>query len=65
MNNTMLTQKVSMFNVQHNALHIIHHLCYAVVRDENNRSPLHLACEEGNVSVVEYLVEKASCDVSE
>ena len=54
-----------MFNVQHNALHLIHYLCCAVVRDEDNRSPLHLACEEGNEYVVEYLIEKASCDVSE
>ena len=55
-----------MLNIQHNALHnIIHHLCFVVVRDEDNRSPLHLACEEGHKYVVEYLVEKASCDVSE
>ena len=52
-------------NVQHNALHFIHHLCYAVVRDRDNRSPLHFSCEGGHQHVVEYLVEKANCDVSE
>ena len=35
------------------------------VSDSEDWSPLHLACEEGHKDVVEYLVEKASCDVSE
>ena len=43
----------------------IHHLCCADVRDEDNRSPLHLACVGGHKDMVEYLVEKANCDVSE
>ena len=35
------------------------------VRDEKDRSPLHWACAKGHKDVVEYLVEKANCDVSE
>ena len=40
-------------------------LCYTDVSDENDRSPLHCACLGGHKDVVEYLVEKANCDVSE
>ena len=42
-----------------------HHLHCVDIRDECDRSPLHLACEEGHKDVVEYLVEKANCDISE
>ena len=35
------------------------------MRDGGNWSPLHFACEGRNKDVVEYLVEKANCDVSE
>ena len=42
-----------------------HHLWCADVRDQDDRSPLHLACEGGHKGVVKYLVEKANCDVSE
>ena len=67
MKNTKLTQEVSMFTVSQHASHytIIYHLCCADVRDEDNRSPLHLACEGGHKRMVEYLVEKGNCDVSE
>ena len=34
------------------------------VRDGGNSSPLHHACSNGHKDVVEYLVEKANCDVS-
>ena len=56
-----------MFTVSQHASHytIIYHLCCADVRDEDNKSPLHLACEGGHKCIVEYLVEKANCDVSE
>ena len=40
-----------------------HYLCRTDVRDEGHRSPLHLACERGHKDVVQYLVEKANCDV--
>ena len=39
-------------------------LC-AGVRDDNNRTRLHCACWEGHKDVVQYLVEKANCDISE
>ena len=39
-------------------------MCCADVKDKEDRSPLHLACEGGQKDVVEYLVEKANCDVS-
>ena len=35
------------------------------MRDEKDWSPLHWACTRGHKDVVEYLVEKAKCDVSE
>ena len=35
------------------------------VSDSEDWSPLHLACVGGHKDVVEYLVEKADCDVSE
>ena len=54
-----------MFTVQHNASNIIYHLCCTDVKDKDNRSPLHWACENKNEGVVEYLVEEANCDVSE
>ena len=63
--NTRLTQKVSMFTVSQYASIIMYHLCCADVRDEDNKSPLYLACEGGHKRVVEYLVEKANCAVSE
>ena len=40
-------------------------LRYADMRDDDDRSPLDLACVRRHESVVEYLVEKANCDVSE
>ena len=46
-------------------LHSHYHLCCTDVRYEDGRSPLHWACEGGHKDVVEYLVEKANCDVSE
>ena len=64
MNNTKLTQKVSMFTVSQNVSRH-YYLCCAGVRDEDKKSPLHWACEGGHKYVVEYLVEKANCDVSE
>ena len=62
LNNTKLAQQVGMFTVQHNASNIIYN---TDVKNKYNRSPLHFACENGNKGVVEYLVEKANCDVSE
>ena len=53
----------SSFSV-HNSCNTYHLYCVDV-RDEGDRSPLHLACEEGHKDVVEYLVEKANCDISE
>ena len=46
-------------------VYVVHHLCCTDVRDEYGRFPLHLACEVGHKDVVEYLVEKGNCDVSE
>ena len=43
----------------------LHPLCCTDARDVFNRSLLHLACEEGQVAAVEYLIEKANCDVGE
>ena len=39
-------------------------LC-ADVRDNINWTPLHDACFKGYKDVVQYLVEKANCDISE
>ena len=41
------------------------HVRCADVKDQEDRSPLHLACVGGHKDVVEFLVEKANCDVSE
>ena len=65
MNKTKLSQQVGTFTVQHNASNIIHHLCCTDVKDKYNMSPLHWACMTGKKGVVEYLVEKANCDISE
>ena len=56
-----------LFNSAQYICYDVHHLTMrcADVRDEGGRSPLHLACEGGHKDVVEYLVEKANCDVSE
>ena len=35
------------------------------IRDDDDRSPLDLACERGHRYIVQYLVKKANCDVSE
>ncbi len=35
------------------------------VRDKNNMTPLHLACEGGSKDVVQYLVEELKMDVGE
>ena len=35
------------------------------VRDEETRTPLHVASLRAHKNVVEYLVEEANCDVSE
>ncbi len=35
------------------------------VRDKDNRTPLHWACEEGSKDVVQYLVEERKMDVGE
>ena len=35
------------------------------VRDKDNRTPLHCACEWGHKHVVQYLVEEAKCYVGE
>ena len=43
----------------------MHHLCCAGMRDDDDRSPLDLACVRGHYFVVKYLVKKANCDVSE
>ncbi len=37
----------------------------ADVRDDGNRTPLHIACSGGHRDVVQYLVAKANCDISE
>ena len=39
-------------------------LC-ADVRDDINETPLQNACYKGHKDVVQYLVEKANCDISE
>ena len=53
-----------MFTVSQHASHH-YYLCCAGVRDKDKKSPLHWACEGGHKRVVEYLVEKGNCDVSE
>ena len=45
--------------------HCTLHVCCTDAKDKNNQSALFLACEGGHLAVVEYLVEKANCDVSE
>ncbi len=42
-------------------------VCYdcADVRDYENMTPLHKACVIGHKDVLQYLVEKANCDISE
>ncbi len=35
------------------------------VRDKDNKTPLHCACEGGSKDVVQYLVEEVKCDVGE
>ncbi len=35
------------------------------VRDKDNRTPLHWACEGGSKDVVQYLVEELKMDVGE
>ncbi len=35
------------------------------VRDKDNKTPLHCACEVGSKDVVQYLVEEIKCDVGE
>ena len=35
------------------------------VRDKDNKTPLHWACEGGNTDVVQYLVEQLKMDVGE
>ncbi len=44
-------------------------MCYVLlctdVTDHNNWTPLHNACIRGHKDVVQYLVEKANCDISE
>ena len=35
------------------------------VKEMDNMTPLHLACERGHKEVVQYLVEEAKCDVGE
>ena len=52
LNNTKLSQQVGTFTVQHNASNIIYHLYCTNVKDKDNRSPLHLACESRNKGVV-------------
>ena len=32
------------------------------VRDENGRTPLHIACEEGHIDVAKYLICECGCD---
>ncbi len=40
-------------------------LVFTDVRDVNNETPLHSACEGGNKEVVQYLVEVVKCVVGE
>ena len=40
-------------------------LCAGVRDDENSWTPLHDACYKGHKDMVQYLVEKANCDISE
>ena len=41
-------------------------LCFTTdVRDKNNYTPLHWACERGSIDVVQYLVEERKMDVGE
>ena len=65
LNKTKLSQQIGTFTVQYNASNIVYHLCFTDVKDKDNRSLLHLACEDINQDLVEYLVEEANCDVSE
>ncbi len=38
-------------------------LIHTDARDKNGDTPLHDACRNGQLSVIEYLLEKAHCDV--
>ena len=49
----------------HNHSLSLYPLCCTDVKDEDNQSPLHQACEGGHLDVVKYLVNDANCDVSE
>ena len=41
-------------------------LCkHSDVRNNENKTPLHLACSHGSKEVVQYLVEEVKCDVGE
>jgi ankyrin repeat protein len=31
-------------------------------RDEDGRTPLHIACENGHIDVAEYLIHECGCD---
>ncbi len=55
-------------------MHVCDHvLCFLIaygvlcadVRDYENMTPLHNACLGGHKDVVQYLVEKANCDIGE
>ena len=43
--------------------YINHHHHTTDVRDKDNKTPLHFACETGSKDLVQYLVEEAKCDV--
>ncbi len=47
----------------HEVYHCMH--VHTDVRDKYNRSPLHSACQGGNIKVVKYLVEERKLSVGE
>ena len=41
-----------------------HNIIYAEVREKVGKTPLHFACENGHLEVIQYLVENLQIDIS-